>query len=510
MGVTQGQKSDSMKSLEENVQSLMKKAGMVQDDPTKLDVIGLERAAVTKITIPDGMSLVDAETWIKRRREEEEKTVQFHEVIQTHPFDGAVAFIKALKEKFGWVDQVGTPTFFGERPPQMLSVEVGFQKFVQVPWGRFQIPGMDGFMHSGMHVTKEGFHFCVQGEVKHKHRKYVTEICELARQIVHRESIYKGKALSISFPDEFDPEDTSPEDMAPKFMDLHSVDEAELILPDDVQALMQTNLFTPVERTEECRQLGVPLKRGILLAGGYGVGKTMSANILAKKCEGNNFTFLYLKSVKHLEHAITFAMQYQPCVIFSEDIDQVTRGDDENRDELANNILNTLDGILSKGKEIMVVLTTNYAEKINPAMLRPGRLDAVIVMRPPDAEAAKRLVKLYARNLLADGVDLTQVGERLVGQRPAIIREVVERSKLAAISRIPQGADARATLKVNEKDIILTIDGMQAHINLMNSHGPSSEKFSVTSVEHDQESGEVTVVMAPNSSKKNGVTEVRA
>jgi transitional endoplasmic reticulum ATPase len=501
--------NQNMAEMQKQLDKMAKKLGMEENNPQKLDVIGLERAPVQKIIMPEGMSLADAEVWIRRRREEEEKVVAVHEVIKTHPFDGAVAFVKALREKFGWVDQVPTPGFWGSRPPHMLSIEVAYNKFVQVPWGRFQIPGMEGYLSSSIEVTKDGYFFAVAGEIKHKHRVLVTEICELARKIVDRESIYKGKAITVAFPDDFNPRETSPEDVAPKFMNLHGIDDRELVLPGEVEALMQTNLFTPVERTEECRQLGIPLKRGVLLAGSYGVGKTMSANILAKKCEAKDWTFIYLKSVKHLEHAITFAMQYQPACIFSEDIDQVTRGDDEDRDEAVNDILNTLDGILSKGKEIMVVLTSNHAEKINPAMLRPGRLDAVIVMRPPDAKAVERLVTLYARDLMVPGTDLSAVGKRLAGQRPAIIREVVERAKLAAIGRLPKGTAVQSGLSINEQDILVTIDGMQTHIDLMNGKAEKQEQYRVSAVEHDNENGEVTVVLS-TTQKKNGVVPARA
>ena len=69
-------------------------------------------------------------------------------------------------------------------------------------------------------------------------------------------------------------------------------------------------------------------------------------------------------------------------------------------------ILNVIDGIESKGTEIITVLTTNNLGNITSAMLRPGRLDAIVSVRAPDAKAAQQLVRLYAGTLLAADDDL--------------------------------------------------------------------------------------------------------
>ncbi len=174
----------------------------------------------------------------------------------------------------------------------------------------------------------------------------------------------------------------------------------------------------------------IPLKRGILLEGPYGCGKTMSANVTSKICIENGWTFILLDDVGALKDALLFAQRYAPAVVFSEDIDRVI----EQRDDRGNDLLNTIDGILAKDSQVITVLTTNFVEKLDKAMLRPGRLDAVISLRAPDADSVQRLVNIYARGLLADGENLIAVGEALAGNIPATIREVVERSKLAMMS----------------------------------------------------------------------------
>src|SRR5262249_9702485 len=112
--------------------------------------------------------------------------------------------------------------------------------------------------------------------------------------------------------------------------------------------------------------------------------KTLTAYVTAKKSSSNNWTFIYLDRVAGLHEAFRFAKQYAPSVIFAEDIDRAVNGDDRTTD--IDDVLNTIDGIESKGGEIITILTTNHVDQINRAMLRPGRLDAVISIQAPDAE----------------------------------------------------------------------------------------------------------------------------
>jgi transitional endoplasmic reticulum ATPase len=182
---------------------------------------------------------------------------------------------------------------------------------------------------------------------------------------------------------------------------------------------------------EYCKKYKIPLKRGILLSGTYGTGKTLVSYATARLCLEQGWTFLMTERADELVNMIDFAKQYQPAVVFCEDIDRVVAGE---RSVDMDEILNIIDGVESKNTEIMIVLTTNHVEKIHRAMLRPGRLDAVINVLPPDAQAVEKLIRLYGRGLVPVSEDLTAVGEALAGEIPAVIRECIERAKLYAIS----------------------------------------------------------------------------
>jgi transitional endoplasmic reticulum ATPase len=392
----------------------------------KVDV-GVLKEGV-KIVLPKNMSLEDGIEALKRKIKEEQTEIAIHEEVEAFPLDGAYALMQVLKSRYGWAHPVPEETFFGPRPPVMVNLEIAYGKQTQVIWGQFTLPGIEGVIKTGVAKKYGQMIFAISGQVKKKYEDQVKQIADEVRAYVRESSIYRGKAIRLRTNDNGDFDMANP----PMFLDLSKVREEELIFPDAVHAQVQTSLWTPIEKTEACRAHKIPLKRGVLLEGKYGTGKTLTAYVTAKKCEENAWTFLYLDRVSALKDAILIARQYSPAVIFAEDIDRVVTGD---RDADVDDVLNNIDGIDSKNQEIIVILTTNHVENIEKAMLRPGRLDAVISVPAPDAKAAERLMRLYGRDLIPASESLTGAAKVLEGCIPAVVREVVERSKLYAISR---------------------------------------------------------------------------
>lgn len=417
-----------------------------------------------QIVLPAEMSYKQARTWLERKEVEEEQMIAIDEIVEAFPVEGAYAFAKAIAKKYGFVALVPTPGFFGPNPPVMIGVDVGIDAdgkvlTAQVPWGRLEIPKISGFLETGITLKNNRLLFQIGGEIRQKHKEEIRQLANLTREIVQNDSIYRGKAIRVSFPDPAEPKKFNPRD-CPKFIATTNVRQEELIFAKDVERAVNTSLFVPIEKTAYCREYKIPLKRGILLEGPFGTGKTLTAYVAAKKCEENGWTFIYLDKVKDLKTAIHFAKAYQPAVIFAEDVDRVMDGA---RDEAMDEILNTIDGVDTKGMEVIIALTTNHVEHIEPAMMRPGRLDAVITIKAPDAEAAIQLVRLYARGRLDDKDNFDHVGKKLNGQIPAVIREVVERSKLAAVGRLHDGEK----LTLRARDLEFAADEMLNHLRLM-------------------------------------------
>jgi transitional endoplasmic reticulum ATPase len=414
--------------------------------------------------IPVNMTFNEAKDWLERLERADQENIAVNEVIEAFPFDGAIALMKALKQTYGWASPVPPRSFF-EAPPTMMSVDISPTERTQIIWGRFQIPGIDGTLMTGVNMKGDRPVFTIQGAVRKKHIKAIAEIAELTRKLVATESIYRGKAVKLPVDEDGDLNLNE----APTFVDVSLANREELIFTDELMEQVQTNLFTPIERADVCRAHKIPLKRGILMEGPYGTGKTLCAYVTAQIAEANGWSFIMIDRVTALKAALNFGVLYQPCVIFCEDIDRETAG--ERTPEL-DDILNVIDGIASKGKEIMVVLTSNDASKINRAMMRPGRLDAVLSIQAPDAKAAERLMRLYGRDLLPENVKLPEASKALDGQIPAVIREVVERAKLYAISRSEPG---ETEISLADSDLMRAAQGMKHHLELLNGKPPEED-----------------------------------
>jgi hypothetical protein len=410
----------------------------------------------TKITLPDDPAPMPLRTAIKaleRKAKDEETELSVHEIIDAYPEDALVALYQAMREKYGWASPIPKMTFFGPVPPSLITVKVGPgpKDSVQVPYGQFTLPGVENPIETHRYPTPKGMVLIITGTVRKREEKVVKELVELARQILKERSIYKGQAIRLQVLDDGRLNINEP----PQFIDTNVVKPEELILNPDEFDQVTAALWTPIRFTAQCVKAGIPLNRGVLLEGVYGTGKTMTAAATSKVCVENGWTYILLDDVRALKDALLFAQRYQPAVVFAEDVDRVVAV----RDQMGNDILNTIDGVLTKNSQVITVLTTNHVEMLDKAMLRPGRLDAVISVHTPGPEAVGKLLRLYGRDMLAADEPLDEVSEYLAGNIPATIREVVERSKLAMIGH--------GRSEVKEQDLLIAAKGMAGHLELL-------------------------------------------
>jgi len=398
---------------------------------------------------PEEMPLDVAEDHIRRLRQDQEQKYRFFEKIDAYPHDAAVAFQRAMVNLFGWSSPQSMMTWFGKRPPEMLRVSTGPgpNDFVQVPQGSFKVPNIEDDIQAAIN-TDENF-FYITASIKKKDQPKMVRLVEETRRLVREESIYRGKAIQLRVDEDGDLMVRKP----PEFID--ATKSVPVILDDLVMNQVKDNLLVPIKFTQQVKALGIPLKRGVLLEGQYGTGKTLIAKLVANVCYENGWTYILLDRIQGLRAALEFAKRYSPAVVFAEDIDRIA----DERDDDTNDLINTIDGVVSKDSEIMTVLTTNFVEKLDPVILRPGRLDAVISIRAPQAEAVERLIRFYAGELLDKDENLASLKDVLKGQIPATIREVVERSKLGSIGR---GA---STLSAN--DLLVSAETMKNHMALL-------------------------------------------
>lgn len=425
---------------------------------------------------PTPMSYDAAIDVLTRKKLQEEEVVAVQEQINTFPWDGALALRRVLEKRLGAAittkTLIDTGMGFIKRPPVEIAVEVAFGKTTMVTWGRYRLPGVtdgDDWLETNVGEHEGMIVFKLTGEVRRKYMPLVKQLADDIKREVALNSIYRGKAVRIRFYNDDGDKIPLP---TPQFLDTTTVDMTQIIYADTVRAAIETNIFTPIRHATMAARLGVPTKRGVLLSGKYGTGKTLTAYATARVCEQNGWAFVYVQSAEELADAIRFANHYGPAVVFAEDIDRVTRGD---RTPQLDEILNTVDGVDTKQSQVMVILTTNFLGTINEAMLRPGRLDAVIEIEAPDQGAVERLIRVYAQGMLDEDTDVSAVAKQLAGQIPATIREVVERSKLYWLTRT-NGEEK--TLTLAEEDIFYAASTVLAQIKL--TQRPSTEKKPAT------------------------------
>lgn len=377
-----------------------------------------------KIIVPEGADLKEVIEALQRKDHEEQQKTQIIVNIPVPPWDGAIALKNAIEDQLGVVIQKEN---FWTGATTEIEVEVSLTETVRVPWGEFRLPSMENAtVMTDAQVQNNRLIFVCVVTCKKKYEGRVRRLLDEVRRRAMNESLHKGKAFSIAFTDSDGDREVLPK---PRFF-AFSGDAP--IFTRELELAIERNVFVPIQQTSALLAMGESLKRGVLFAGDYGTGKTMLANYLARTATAAGWTFIYVKDSSELQEALWYAEAYQPVVVFAEDIDRVAGA---HRSDDVNILLNQLDGIDAKVSKIMTILTTNHPNQVNEAMRRPGRIDTVLEIKRPDAEAVGRMIEYFAGGLLEKGADVTEASEILAGDIPARIRETVGRAKLESLRR---------------------------------------------------------------------------
>ena len=453
-------------SKREMVANLAKLLG-IEGDPAAY-VAEVVRKGDT-IILPDDANIKEIIGVLERKDAEENQKVKVRTEVEAPPWDGTLALQKAITEELGIVITNETKNMWGERnPPEEMEVEVELGKTITIKWGEFALPGMaSATATTGINRTSDGvLQFVCQIVCLRRYQARARRILDLMRKYAMSDSIHKGKAFSIKFLDDDGDALMIP---TPRFFALNT---EEPLFRRDLEHAIERNVFIPLRHTQALQEMGESLKRGVLFAGNYGTGKTMLASYIAREATSRGWTFIYVKNSAELPFALKYAQKYQPVVVFAEDVDRVAGLE---RTESVNNLLNQLDGVDSKNAQIMTILTSNHSDRVNPAMRRPGRIDLIMQVLPPDAETVERMVRHFSRHGLEPKADLTGIGKVLEGLAPAYVKEAVGRARLEALRRtgdkdsLINGEDLEAVAKEvrTEKD-------MFSEKKEENLHGPET------------------------------------
>lgn len=182
---------------------------------------------------------------------------------------------------------------------------------------------------------------------------------------------------------------------------------------------------------EQLKTLRFQARKGLLFYGPPGTGKTHTIRYLAWQLQNHTTLLVTAEQVALLGEYFRLARFLQPSLMVLEDVDLIPRERTHmhvpGEETLLNKLLNEMDG-LQEGAEVLLILTTNRPEQIEPALVsRPGRIDQAIEFPLPDEECRTKLTKLYARGLeISDGV-LDTVVSRTKGVSGAFIKELMRR-----------------------------------------------------------------------------------
>ncbi|WBB48833.1 AAA family ATPase [Verrucosispora sp. WMMA2044] len=214
----------------------------------------------------------------------------------------------------------------------------------------------------------------------------------------------------------------------------------------EVKQTLTESVLWPLTYPDTFARLGVQPPRGVLLYGPPGCGKTYLVTALAGTGRANVLSVkgaeLLSKWVGESERAVRElfrrAREAAPTLVFLDEVDALApvRGqatDGGTADRVVAALLTELDGVEAL-RNVVVVGATNRPDLVDPALLRPGRLERLVYVPPPDAEARTAILRAASRNVpLAEGVDLPALGTELDGFSAADCAALVREAALAAM-----------------------------------------------------------------------------
>jgi len=180
---------------------------------------------------------------------------------------------------------------------------------------------------------------------------------------------------------------------------------------EEVKRELREAVEWPIKYQANFKKLGIRPSKGILLYGPPGTGKTLLAKAVAKESEANfiqvkgpSLLSMWVgKSEEGMRKIFERARQVAPCIIFFDEIDSLAgkRGIDHGTkvtERVLNQMLAEMDGI-ENINDILVVGATNRPDMLDPAILRPGRFDKILLVNAPDEIGRENILRIHTKNM---------------------------------------------------------------------------------------------------------------
>jgi transitional endoplasmic reticulum ATPase len=245
----------------------------------------------------------------------------------------------------------------------------------------------------------------------------------------------------------------------------------------DVKNELRELVQYPIEHPEKFEKFGMNPSRGVLFYGPPGCGKTLLAKAVANECQSNFIsvkgpellTMYFGESEANVRDTFAKARAAAPCVLFFDELDSIAqqRGNSQGDaggagDRVMNQLLTEMDGVGAK-KNVFIIGATNRPDIIDPALMRPGRLDQLIYIPMPDYESRLSVLKAVLRNTpMSKDVDIAYVAAQTEKFTGADLTEICQRAaKLGIREAIQRDMEREMIRKEAEANGQVTEDDME-------------------------------------------------
>ncbi|KAL4902883.1 hypothetical protein BDW74DRAFT_157822 [Aspergillus multicolor] len=239
-------------------------------------------------------------------------------------------------------------------------------------------------------------------------------------------------------------QETRPTAMREVFLETPKVRWSDIGGQHDIKRRLQKAVERPLKFPERMKRLNVKSKKGILLYGPPGCSKTLTVKALATEAglnfmavKGAEILSMYVgESERALREIFRKARSARPSIIFFDEIDAIAskRGSaSQGGVNVLTTLLNEMDGI-EELKSVLVVAATNKPEVLDPALMRPGRLDSILYIGPPDLEARKEILQIwFCKSMVNPEVAVEELALKTEGYTGAEMVSICETAGDAAL-----------------------------------------------------------------------------
>jgi hypothetical protein len=296
------------------------------------------------------------------------------------------------------------------------------------------------------HVRSDMLRKGLELEVMATSAELATRFVEQVRARIATANVFRGKVISLECEADLP---GRPGLSLVRFHRFPEVRREQIVLPEETLSMLERNTVGFFRHAELLRRSGRSLKRGLLLHGKPGTGKTYTAKWLAGSLDQVTTILISGDQLQSVKECCQLARMLAPSLVIMEDVDLIASERDEKRHPAyqvtLHQLLNEMDG-LAGNTEVLFLLTTNRPEAIEPAIAaRPGRIDQAIEFPLPDVDCRRRLLGLFGEGLTLDLQDAEHLIARMEGASPAFIQELVRKAALIAAEQAPGASSIRVT-----------------------------------------------------------------